>query len=69
MGWAARNKYKGNQLGLTCTKCYGTGIRGYKIDPFRKTRQPIQCKCTLKKVEPDSPVSQLAEEADLESVQ
>ena len=47
MGWAERNK-KEKKFEFQCTKCYGTGIRGFRVDPFKKTRSPIKCGCTLK---------------------
>lgn len=48
MGWAARKKFKGNEDSkFMCTKCYGTGVRGFRIDPFRRTKTPIRCRCKL----------------------
>jgi hypothetical protein len=49
MGWAARRKFKGNYDPQQCSKCHGTGIRGYSINPFTMKRSPIKCKCVILK--------------------
>ena len=46
MGWASRNKYKGSYDGFHCTKCFGTGIRGWNVD-IRGKRTPVLCKCSV----------------------
>lgn len=63
MGWAARKKFKGNYDKFQCTKCYGTGIRGYSVNPFTMKRTPIKCKCIVLKEAEQRRLDDLAQKA------